>query len=102
LVTAGALPSTPARPVLRELMEVSRLTALGRVSKAPLREGLNPAYADFLAHVSNFSERCAHFGLVGKGVGQDCTPTTLQRSGTAESLNSSSAQNESHPHLSFR
>jgi GDP-L-fucose synthase len=48
----GSLDFDTSRPdgAPRKLLDVSKLAALGWRAKTPLREGLQAAYADFLAH----------------------------------------------------
>jgi GDP-L-fucose synthase len=55
----GALQFDTSRPdgMPRKLLDVSKLTALGWRAKTPLREGLQTAYADFLARGDQLRER---------------------------------------------
>jgi len=55
----GELAFDTGRPdgTPRKLLDVSKLTALGWVARTPLREGLQEAYADFLAHEDQLRER---------------------------------------------
>jgi GDP-L-fucose synthase len=55
----GTLQFDTSRPdgMPRKLLDVSKLTALGWRAKTPLREGLQTAYADFLARGSQLRER---------------------------------------------
>lgn len=55
----GTLQFDTSRPdgMPRKLLDVAKLTALGWRAKTPLREGLQTAYADFLAHGSQLRER---------------------------------------------
>ncbi|MDI1345173.1 MAG: GDP-L-fucose synthase [Pseudolabrys sp.] len=55
----GALQFDTSRPdgTPRKLLDVSKLNALGWRAKTPLREGLQTAYADFLARGSQLRER---------------------------------------------
>jgi GDP-L-fucose synthase len=55
----GALQFDTSRPdgMPRKLLDVSKLTALGWRAKTPLREGLQTAYADFLARGGQLRER---------------------------------------------
>jgi GDP-L-fucose synthase len=55
----GTLQFDTSRPdgMPRKLLDVAKLTALGWRAKTPLREGLQTAYADFLARGSQLRER---------------------------------------------
>ena len=55
----GELAFDTSRPdgTPRKLLDVSKLAALGWQAKTPLREGLQAAYADFLAHENSLRER---------------------------------------------
>ncbi len=55
----GELAFDTSRPdgTPRKLLDVSKLAALGWQAKTPLREGLQVAYADFLAHENSLRER---------------------------------------------
>lgn len=55
----GELAFDTSRPdgAPRKLLDVSKLAALGWRAKTPLRDGLQAAYADFLAHENSLRER---------------------------------------------
>ena len=53
LVFDSSRPDGPPR----KLLDISKITALGWAAKIPLREGLQVAYEDFLAHGAAIRER---------------------------------------------